>query len=165
MNYRDLHLQQRLAVESVSGGRSGVGAACSLWRFLVAGLALLRLAATLLGPPGDRCVCPLKGAGGMAGRAGARGFGGGAAGDGLRVRVLTRLAEQAAGRDLELWEVLIAGVPRSLGLLAAQGATKLQFKRALMGAVALAVTQEPRGGSPTGVPTGPVVWTGEWLGL
>jgi len=133
-----------------------------LWRFLAAGLALLRLAATLLGP-GDRRVCPLKGTGGMAGRAGARGFGGGAAGDGLRVRVLARLAEQAAGRDLALWEVLIAGVPRSLGLLAAQGATELPLKRALLGAVALAVSQKPRGGSPTGAPTGPVVWTGEWL--
>jgi anti-sigma-K factor RskA len=57
------------------------------------------------------------------------------------------------------------GAPRSLGLIKADGATVLQRDRipaTLLkgGTAALAVSVEPPGGSPTGTPTGPVVYAG-----
>jgi anti-sigma-K factor RskA len=63
-----------------------------------------------------------------------------------------------SGRDLELWS-LAAGEtrPRSLGVLPAEG-------RRLTAGVApgmqLLVSLEPAGGSPTGQPTGPVLYGG-----
>jgi anti-sigma-K factor RskA len=57
------------------------------------------------------------------------------------------------------------GPPRSLGLLRGDGSTVLprdRLPRELLkgGAAALAVSVEPAGGSPTGTPTGPVVYAG-----
>jgi anti-sigma-K factor RskA len=73
----------------------------------------------------------------------------------------------AAGRVLELWAVPPQGAPRSLGLVSAAGATVIRRDRlpaALLdgrNTAALAVSVEPPGGSPTGVPTGPVVFAGK----
>jgi len=69
-------------------------------------------------------------------------------------------------RVLELWSVPPAGNPRSLGLISASGLTVLPRDRlpaTLLrgGTAALAVSVEPPGGSPTGVPTGPVVFAGK----
>jgi len=53
------------------------------------------------------------------------------------------------------------GQPVSLGLLPAQGAERRALtaaqRAALVGAKQLAVSLEPAGGSPTGLPTGPVL--------
>ncbi|MEO6276353.1 anti-sigma factor domain-containing protein, partial [Roseateles sp.] len=72
------------------------------------------------------------------------------------------------GRVLELWSVPpeAGGAPRSLGLIAADGSTVIARQRlpaSLLtgGTAALAVSVEPPGGSPTGVPTGPVVYAGK----
>jgi len=61
-------------------------------------------------------------------------------------------------RDLELW-ALAAGEtrPRSLGVLPATGR---QLVAALPPGTQLLVSLEPRGGSPTGQPTGPVLYGG-----
>ena len=73
----------------------------------------------------------------------------------------------AAGRALELWAVPPQGAPRSLGLISAQGATVIRREKlpqALLdqrNTAALAVSVEPAGGSPTGLPTGPVVFAGK----
>jgi anti-sigma-K factor RskA len=64
-------------------------------------------------------------------------------------------------RVLELWSVPGAGAPRSLGLISAQGATVVRRDKVLEGTAALAVSLEPPGGSPTGVPTGPILFVGK----
>ncbi len=75
-------------------------------------------------------------------------------------RPLTEFALQA-DRALELWAVPPEGAPRSLGLIAANAATVVRRDRLLDGAAALAVSLEPAGGSPTGAPTGPVLYVGK----
>jgi len=66
-----------------------------------------------------------------------------------------------AGKALELWVLPAHGNPVSLGLLPASGAQHLVLslaqRTALAGAKQLAVSLEPAGGSPTGLPTGPVL--------
>lgn len=64
-------------------------------------------------------------------------------------------------RALELWAVPGDGAPRSLGLISSSTATVVQKQAALRGATALAVSLEPAGGSPTGAPTGPVLFVGK----
>ncbi|MCW7539426.1 anti-sigma factor [Aquabacterium sp. A7-Y] len=93
---------------------------------------------------------------------GASSFVAGVAGDGrsMLVRPLTPVRLQS-GHDLELWAVPAGGAPRSLGLIAADRATVLQRTPALEGAAALAVSLEPAGGSPTGAPTGPILFSGK----
>jgi anti-sigma-K factor RskA len=72
----------------------------------------------------------------------------------------------AGDRVLELWSVPPQGKPQSLGLISASGVTVLapgRLPATLLsgGTDALAVSVEPPGGSPTGVPTGPVVFAGK----
>ena len=77
---------------------------------------------------------------------------------------LTAAALADAHHAAELWVIGGDGVPHSLGLLRAASTTKLVVTpadRSRLGAAAvLAVTIEPIGGSPTGLPTGPVVAKG-----
>lgn len=81
------------------------------------------------------------------------------------VQVRSVATETPAGHSLELWSVAGGGSPRSLGLIDA-GATRRPLPAgagALAEGVTLAVSVEPRGGSPTGAPTGPVVYSGRLL--
>lgn len=66
-----------------------------------------------------------------------------------------------ANRSLELWSLPSQGAPRSLGVIAADKATVVQRGKVLEGTAAFAVTLEPSGGSPTGAPTGPVLYVGK----
>lgn len=66
-----------------------------------------------------------------------------------------------ADRALELWAVPPSGAPRSLGLLSAGGATVVRRGKLLDGTAALAVSLEPSGGSPSGAPTGPILYVGK----
>lgn len=70
-------------------------------------------------------------------------------------------AEAPADRSLELWYVGAQG-PRPLGLVGAgQSQVRLPAGTAPDGVIAVSV--EPPGGSPTGQPTGPVVYTGKLI--
>jgi anti-sigma-K factor RskA len=85
----------------------------------------------------------------------------------LVTRTLTPVG-LTANRVLELWSVPPEGQgnPKSLGLITANGVTVLKRERLPAtvlkgGTAALAVSVEPPGGSPTGVPSGPVVFAGK----
>ncbi|WP_428490067.1 anti-sigma factor [Rhodopila sp.] len=65
--------------------------------------------------------------------------------------------------DLELWALGAGDTrPRSLGVLPAAGR---QLAAALPAGTQLLVSLEPRGGSPTGQPTGPVLYGGQLTAL
>lgn len=73
--------------------------------------------------------------------------------------------EVAPDKSLELWLVPPEGAPRSLGLLG-PGTTALELdgaEAAALTTAVLAVSLEPAGGSPTGAPTGTVLYTGAVL--
>lgn len=67
----------------------------------------------------------------------------------------------AADRALELWAVPATGAPKSLGLISERAASVVQRDRVPAGTAALAVTLEPPGGSPSGKPTGPILFVGK----
>lgn len=83
-------------------------------------------------------------------------------GDNQELAVHVHVAhELQAGKALELWVLPAQGNPVSLGLLPTSGdhhrALTAAQRAALAGAKQLAVSLEPSGGSPTGLPTGPVL--------
>lgn len=88
--------------------------------------------------------------------------------DYLQVEPLT-LAAVDADRSLELWAIPADGKPISLGVIPAGGKGKVELnevQKALIGKpIALAVSLEPKGGSPTGQPTGPVLYQGALAAL
>lgn len=88
--------------------------------------------------------------------------------DHLQIEPLTLAAVEAA-RDLELWAIPAGGKPISLGVVPSAGKGRIQLSEAqrtlLTAPLTLAVTLEPRGGSPSGQPTGPVLYKGELASL
>lgn len=71
----------------------------------------------------------------------------------------------AKGRDHQLWVIPADGKPRSVGVMPAEGPMEATIDaglaRTFANGATLAVSDEPRGGSPTGLPTGPVVASGK----
>jgi anti-sigma-K factor RskA len=141
----------------------------SLWRGVSALASVAALGLVLLlvlpGPAQPPVVVVLQGTGGAA--QGVNSFVASVSADGraLVTRPLLPVSVEA-NRVLELWSVPPEGAPRSLGLIAADGATVIDRRRlpaSLLkgGTAALAVSVEPPGGSPTGAPTGPVVYAGK----
>lgn len=136
----------------------------ALWRALTAGAAVAAcvLGAVALRPQPPALVAVLQSSGGPA----------------FAVRVpdaerpaVTPVGGQSPpeGRAYELWVVPSGAAPRSLGLVAPDGVTRLPPGRIdpdlLRRGATLAVSLEPAGGSPTGQPTGPVLFTGTLVEL
>jgi anti-sigma-K factor RskA len=69
------------------------------------------------------------------------------------------------GKAAQLWMIGGDGVPKPMGILASTGPSRMTLpmeKRGhLKAGITLAVSIEPLGGSPTGLPTGPVVASGK----
>ena len=88
--------------------------------------------------------------------------------DYLKVQPL-ELAAVEAGRSLELWAIPVEGKPVSLGLIPSDGDGRITLgqsqQQLLKVPVVLAVSLEPQGGSPTGQPTGPVLYQGPLASL
>lgn len=65
-------------------------------------------------------------------------------------------------RSLELWALPAEAAPVSLGLMPASGTVRLALDARQLAAIGraanVAVSEEPPGGSPTGAPTGPVLY-------
>jgi anti-sigma-K factor RskA len=79
------------------------------------------------------------------------------------IRVRTVGAQTPAGHSLELWHVAEGHEPRSLGILkAGLDAQTIQDVAGPVDGV-IAVSVEPEGGSPSGAPTGPIVYTGRLI--
>jgi anti-sigma-K factor RskA len=75
-------------------------------------------------------------------------------------------AKPEAGKSYELWLVQASlGAPRSLGVIDEQKLTTrptlAAYQRNVIESATFAVSLEPEGGSPTGKPTGPVVFAGK----
>ena len=81
----------------------------------------------------------------------------------LRIKRLEPSVRAAQG-SLQLWAMPRKGKPASLGLVPDADKAVIGLPAAaeqtLGDAPTLAVTLEPRGGSPTGAPTGPVLYSG-----
>lgn len=84
----------------------------------------------------------------------------------IRIKVVQEHPTMAPGTEWELW-MLPPGkaAPVSLGLITTDVDQTMKLKRALasrMGeAWGIAMSVEPKGGSPTGSPTGPVIFKGQ----
>lgn len=81
------------------------------------------------------------------------------------VLVTPTVLDSPAERDHQLWLIPKSGTPQSLGLLRADDSQRVvipaELLRQLGEDVSIAVSVEPVGGSPTGLPTGPVIAAGQ----
>jgi len=90
-------------------------------------------------------------------------------GDATRHQLIARVVTHQsidANKSLELWAVPKQGAPRSLGLVAADGTVTLPLpdNDTPQTIPLLAVTLEPKGGSPNpNGPTGPILFKGAWV--
>ncbi len=78
----------------------------------------------------------------------------------LSIQPLQRVA-LTSDQSLELWALKKDGLPASLGVIASDKLTALSKKTLPKDTKGLAVSLEPLGGSPTGAPTGPVLFVGD----
>ena len=88
----------------------------------------------------------------------------------LKAKALNEIAVQA-GKAFELWVLPETGNPQSLGVLPvsanlqAETPIPLALVELLSTANGLAVSIEPAGGSPTGLPTGPIAYQSKLIDL
>lgn len=135
----------------------------AFWRSVSAGA--LALAAVFAGivylgkQPTERGVAVLAAAGAPAPM-----FLAEAEGGAIRVRPLVETTV-AADKDMELWVLPVGATrPVSLGVLP-PGGRRIALADLPADKTQLMVSLEPRGGSPTGLPTGPVLYAGVWTRL
>jgi anti-sigma-K factor RskA len=162
-------IEARIApAKAAAPAPTGWWAQLAFWRALsgVATVAALTLAVLLASPQPSQppIVVVLSAAGGAAPDGGVvpASFIASISADGraMVTKPITNVSLQS-DRALELWAVPPQGAPRSLGLISAQGATVVKRGKVLDNTAALAVSLEPTGGSPTGAPTGPILYVGK----
>lgn len=157
-------------IEARIGGRPAATKPAAWWQRLgfwrglsaLAGVAVLALVVRVAAPPPAQApiVVVLEATNPVPGVAPAT-FIASISGDGRSVttRPLVNVSVQN-DRVLELWAAAGRGAPRSLGLISGADATVVQRASLPPGTDHLAVSLEPPGGSPTGAPTGPVLYFG-----
>ena len=70
------------------------------------------------------------------------------------------------GHSMELWVIAGKAAPKSIGLMPDDGSPALErLNLDTAQDMTIAVSVEPKGGSPTGQPTGPVVYSGQMVRL
>jgi anti-sigma-K factor RskA len=162
-------IEARIAPTTVAAPvRTGWWAQLAVWRAIsgVATMAAVTLAVMLASPPPAQApiVVVLSPAGGTAPEGGVvpASFVASISADGraMVTKPISNVVLQA-DRSLELWAVPPQGAPRSLGLISDKAATVVKRGRVLDNTAALAVSLEPPGGSPTGAPTGPILYVGK----
>lgn len=72
-------------------------------------------------------------------------------------------AQAPSGRSLELWYVGADAKPKTLGVIGSDAGRVTLPQAARTGEGVFAVSVEPPGGSPTGQPTGQVIYTGKLI--
>jgi anti-sigma-K factor RskA len=83
-----------------------------------------------------------------------------------QMRVMPVNVTARPGHSLQLWVIAGEAPPRPIGLMREKGETALDRMTLDMDKeMTIAVSVEPRGGSPTGLPTGPVVYSGRMIAL
>jgi anti-sigma-K factor RskA len=86
---------------------------------------------------------------------------------GVTIIPLTKV--KLGDRTPELWVIPTGGAPKPVGLMKAGGPHLVSASPAILSQtsadVVMAVSLEPAGGSPTGLPTGPVIATGKLTAL
>ncbi|MDI3439882.1 anti-sigma factor [Erwinia sp. V90_4] len=88
-----------------------------------------------------------------------------AAKDRLTVQAINAAAIQP-DRSLQLWLIPPGEKPQSLGLIATSASQQVSIRPVQLASLpTLAISLEPRGGSPTGQPTGPVLFSGKVIQL
>jgi anti-sigma-K factor RskA len=154
------HIRQKTPARAKSWGWNGA----YLWRLCSATLAAALIAMAVIQPlwpnraQAPQRVAVLQGGQGQAFlviRTDASGN--------MYATTLENLTKMADGHALELWSMPPGGKPVSLGLVAANGLTRLTLPKDAGTIAKLGISLEPPGGSPTGQPTGPVVMTGDVL--
>ena len=162
-------ISDRLEAERFAVAPAGAWSRLAVWRGLAAfasvaaiAFAVLLANPTVAPPP---VIVVLAATAGAASGVQAAPIVASISGDGrtLVTRPVVPVARRA-DRSLELWAVPRegGGPPRSLGVLAAANGTIALRGKVLAGVDTLAVTVEPVGGSPTGAPTGPIVYAGKF---
>ncbi|MDB5722632.1 MAG: hypothetical protein JWP15_3250 [Alphaproteobacteria bacterium] len=73
----------------------------------------------------------------------------------------------APGHAHQLWMIPVGGQPRPMGMMPKEGPMRAVLPAGIAGqlreGVTLAISIEPEGGSPTGLPTGPVIAAGKLI--
>jgi len=82
-----------------------------------------------------------------------------------QVRLTTISGEAVPDKDYELWAIEGTNAPKSMGVIPINQRVDVPVKSDILAGfgpgVTLAISLEPKGGSPTGAPTGPVVAAGK----
>jgi anti-sigma-K factor RskA len=155
-------VERRLALPPAIEARPGWFASLAFWRgatFAAAAVAALALVyvAVRVPPAPTNVVAILSDDKGDPGWIAQRDTGGD-----VTVAPIGKVAVDAA-HALELWAIA-DGAPKPLGLLPPEPGRKLMLQASLVPpSGVLAVSVEPSGGSPTGLPTGPVLYKGKLL--